>query len=133
MTMEYRAWMNAKRRCNDLDFDQYKDYGGRGIHMCIEWLDNFPAFFRHVGLKPNPSLVLDRLDNDGHYEPGNVRWVTRRESNRNRRPQPQGRRFTLSDSQIGYQAMAEILAIPKTTLIQKLEKVHEACRHSEIA
>jgi hypothetical protein len=84
-TPEYRAWCHAKERCGNPNVRNYHDYGGRGIRMCAEWQASFDAFIEHVGLKPSRQHSLDRIDNDGDYEPGNVRWATRSEQVRNRR------------------------------------------------
>ena len=91
-TPEYAAWESMIRRCTSMTWKQYKDYGGRGITVCDEWLHNFAAFYAHVGPRPEgcyPSGIslwsLDRIENDGDYEPGNVRWATRRQQQENRR------------------------------------------------
>ncbi len=83
-TPEYRAWRSAKRRCFDPHYPRYRDWGGRGITMCAEWRDDFLAFYAHIGPKP-PNTILDRIDNDGPYAPGNVRWTSFLISGRNRR------------------------------------------------
>jgi hypothetical protein len=80
---EYIAWYDAKRRCFDLENDRYKDYGSRGITMYAGWVDNFEAFLEHIGPRPKGHL-LDRINNDGNYEPNNVKWVTPKESAKNR-------------------------------------------------
>lgn len=85
MTVEYRAWKAMKNRCFNPNFNQWKDYGGRGITICAEWRDNFPAFLASVGKRPSNKYMLDREDNDKGYEPGNVRWIPKRLSNHNRR------------------------------------------------
>jgi hypothetical protein len=72
---EYNAWSEMKRRCLDPKRECYKYYGGRGITIFPGWINNFSAFFEHIGPCP-PGLELDRIDNNGNYEPGNVRWVT---------------------------------------------------------
>jgi hypothetical protein len=81
----YFTWQGIKRRTADLT---NPDYGGRGIKMSIRWQgkDGFITFARYVGAKPNQDLSLDRIDNEGNYEPGNVRWADAVTQARNRRP-----------------------------------------------
>jgi hypothetical protein len=84
---EYTAWQDMKRRCFNPDAPNYRLYGARGITVCAEWVDNFPAFFAHIGPAPEGKrMSVDRIDNDGNYEPGNVRWATPSQQLRNRRP-----------------------------------------------
>lgn len=83
----YTRWMRIRRRCYSPQAHNYKYYGGRGIGMCAEWRDDFPAFAAWIdaNLGPRPSSkTLDRIDNDGNYEPGNVRWATQAEQNANK-------------------------------------------------
>lgn len=84
-TREYRAWVSAKSRCFTPSHKNYPTYGARGIKMCEEWVNDFQAFFDHVGPAPTDKHTLDRIDCDGNYEPGNVRWATQQEQNNNRR------------------------------------------------
>ena len=79
-----RAWKLMKRRCYDQKCDKFQYYGGRGISVCQRWLDSFDNFIADVGLRP-PGLTLDRIYNDGNYEPGNVRWATHSQQMLNRR------------------------------------------------
>lgn len=90
---EYNSWRSAKQRVMNPNRPEWSYYGGRGIHMCQEWLDSFTAFFEHMGPRPGPKWSLDRIDNDGHYEPGNVRWATASQQARNR---PTARRWVRS-------------------------------------
>ncbi len=84
---EYTAWHNMITRSTNAKLPQWKDYGGRGITVCERWLGEhgFENFLADVGRKPSPELTLDRIDNDGNYEPGNVRWTTHHDQQMNRR------------------------------------------------
>lgn len=71
------TWQGIKARCFSPSNGQYKYYGGRGITMCDEWVNDMYAFVDYVGPKPGPEYTVDRIDSDGNYEPGNVRWATK--------------------------------------------------------
>lgn len=85
-TKEYHAWKAARDRCLNPNNAYYKDYGGRGITMHPEWQESFEAFLEHIGPCPSPELSIDHINNDGHYEPGNLRWATRKQQRASQRP-----------------------------------------------
>lgn len=84
-TPTYRCWLGIKKRCCNLKEPAYYKYGGRGIIVCERWINSFENFLADVGERPSSLHSLDRIDNDGNYEPGNVRWATSSEQARNRR------------------------------------------------
>jgi hypothetical protein len=83
-TREYRLWLGMRDRCENASNPEWGNYGGRGIKVCDRWSD-FENFLADMGKRPNRNLSLDRIDNDGNYEPGNVRWATTKEQARNTR------------------------------------------------
>lgn len=83
-TPEYRSWLKMRERCHNPRHHQHSDYGGRGIGICKRW-DSFAAFVEDMGERPTPQHTLDRINNNGNYEPGNCRWATRKDQNRNTR------------------------------------------------
>lgn len=85
MTPEYRAWRGMKERCHTETNRGYKYYGARGIRVCDLWRSNFLSFFNHVGPRPTKFHSIDRIDNSGNYEPGNVCWSDKKHQARNRR------------------------------------------------
>jgi len=80
---EFTAWISMKQRCYDPNYHNFERYGGRGIKVCQRWLDSFENFLNDVGKAPEDEYTLDRINNDGNYEPKNVRWATWEEQNNN--------------------------------------------------
>ena len=84
-TPEYHAWQGLKGRCLNPSNEDFAHYGGRGIKVCARWQSSYENFLADMGRKPSPEHSLDRINNDGNYEPGNCRWATYTEQNNNRR------------------------------------------------
>lgn len=81
---EYVAWATMLQRCNNPKASGYVNYGGRGIRVCARWA-TFEHFLADVGPRPEGKYSLDRINNERDYEPGNCRWATKQEQQRNRR------------------------------------------------
>jgi hypothetical protein len=80
-----RAWAHMISRCHNENDKSFKNYGARGIQVCERWRNSFDTFFTDVGMRPGTGYSLDRINNDGNYEPSNCRWATVEEQHRNTR------------------------------------------------
>lgn len=80
----YKTWSNIKNRCLNQNYKKYHNWGGRGIKVYEKWVNDYDAFFEYAIRFYVKGLQIDRIDNDGDYEPGNIRWVDIKSNNRNR-------------------------------------------------
>ncbi len=113
---EYKVYIEAKRRCRNLSNDAYHNYGGRGIKFCFE---SFEEFLKEVGVRPDATYSLDRINNDGHYEKGNLRWATRKEQANNQR---KTRRITLNGVTQCLTTWAESSSLKYATIKARLDR-----------
>ena len=86
VTPEYRSWCHMIQRCRNPKGIDLQNYGDRGISICASWEASFQSFLDDMGPRPSSKHSIDRVNNDGNYEPGNCRWATRSEQMKNRRP-----------------------------------------------
>lgn len=86
-TVEYRTWRSIFQRCLNSRCKAYSYYGGRGITICARWQGyfGFNNFLADMGRRPSNEYSIDRINNDGNYEPSNCRWATRSQQQKNRR------------------------------------------------
>lgn len=80
----YGTWRQMRARCYRKTHPRYSDWGGRGITVCEKWLHSYKDFADDMGERPE-GMSLDRINNDGNYEPSNCRWATTKEQNNNKR------------------------------------------------
>lgn len=114
---EYDVWAGMRDRCRNPHHQAFAHYGGRGIRVCARW-DDFAAFLADAGPRPSPRHSLDRFPNrDGNYEPGNVRWATMREQQRNR---VNNRRIEFNGETLCVAEWAERLGMVASTLADRL-------------
>jgi hypothetical protein len=119
-TREYRAWYSIKRRCNTSSYCNYKNYGGRGITVCDRWKDSFENFYADMGDAPEGTSI-DRIDNNGNYEPSNCRWATDKEQRRNMRT---NHMITFSNKTQCVADWASELGISQSAIYSRLNKLN---------
>ena len=81
---EWNSWAAMRKRCSNPSYGNYHRYGGRNIVVCDRWLKSFVNFLADMGPKPSSKHTIDRIDNDGNYEPSNCRWATPKQQSRNK-------------------------------------------------
>lgn len=113
---EYRTWDSMIQRCTNKNHPFYKDYGGRGITVCLRWM-SFENFLDDMGDKP-PNMTLNRKNNDGNYCKKNCEWATRKTQNDNTRAT---KRITFEGKTRTITQWAEVLDIPRETLRRRLQ------------
>lgn len=109
---EFDIWNMMIQRCHNPRNQAFHNYGGRGISVCQDWRDSFEAFYSHVGPRPKGHSI-DRIDNDGNYEPGNVRWATRSQQSQNRRKTVH---VIYNGENVTLQELADRLGVQRTTM-----------------
>lgn len=113
------SWNRMLQRCRNPKSPDYPQYGGRGIGVCDRW-SSFEAFLADMGQRPSLSYSLDRIDNDGGYEPGNCKWATRAEQQNNRRTT---KRITYNGETLALGDWARRTNIPAKTLHMRHERL----------
>lgn len=116
-TITYKSWKSMVARCKREGNDNYHNYGGRGVFVCDRWLNSFPKFLEDVGERPSKDYSLGRIDNEGNYCPGNVRWETSKEQNNNKRSNTT---ITINDVSRTVTQWCEILNVPRTRVYGRL-------------
>lgn len=112
----YRSFREARLRCTDPRNKRYKDWGGRGIQFRFS---SFEELIKEIGVKPSPGHSIDRIDNDGHYELGNVQWSTNQEQQHNTR---YNRNFTFEGKTLTLSEWSRVTSIPLSTLAMRVTK-----------
>ena len=113
----YTVWVGMKDRCNNPNSVSFKNYGAKGVKVCQQWAESFETFLMQAGERPSKLHQLDRIDPKKGYEPGNVRWVTSKDQQRNR----SNNNLVEFNGEVRPVAeWAEILGISRNTLASRL-------------
>lgn len=118
---EYKIWCSMKDRCGNPKNKHFNRYGGRGVRVCDEWINDFERFYADLGSRPSPKHSLDRRDNDGNYEPNNCRWATGSEQAKNRPPSKKPSRMIRFNG-VALADRAQELGISPTTVLRRFKR-----------
>lgn len=117
---EYVIWAHMNDRCSNPNTERYRAYGGRGIKVCARWQNSFENFYADMGPRPSARHQIDRIDNDGDYEPGNVRWRTPLENCNNK---SNNRVLTLSGKSQTASEWARELGVRPHQILARIDKL----------
>ena len=126
---EHKVWTRMWNRCNDQTFSNYARYGGRGIKVCERWL-SFQPFLDDMGPRPSVKHSIDRINNDGNYEPGNCRWSTQLEQMQNTSCT---RVFTINGQSMSVAAWCRKYGVKYTTVLARLKRGHSMEQALEVS
>ena len=115
--LTHRSWHHMIDRCYNQKHPHHRHYGGRGISVCQRWRDSFVAFLEDMGDRPE-GLTLERIKTDGNYEPGNCKWATFTEQNRNK---TNGTELTFNGETKSVTEWAELLGVPRRALFARIK------------
>lgn len=117
-TRLYRIWNDMVDRCENENNQAFKHYGGRGISVCEEWHDTNTFFKWAMSYGYSDTLTIERINNNGNYEPTNCKWATRKEQLNNRR---NNKRITINGKTQTLQQWSEELKIPRSTIQYRID------------
>ena len=126
-TKEHNTWQRMKQRCYNPQDPRFESYGGRGITVCDRWRESFDLFLQDMGIAPSAKHSIDRIDNNGSYNPSNCRWATTKEQCRN---QLRNRLLTNDEITMPVVQWSERTGIPSIVIRTRIDKlgwsVHDA-------
>ena len=125
-TQDYIMWQNMKARCARKNHPEYSRYGGRGITVCDEWVSDFSAFISSLPERPSKKHQIDRIDTDGNYEKGNIRWVTAQQNSMNRRATSKNKLGVKGVCEHNGRFIAHVAVNGAHVLYKKFDTVQEA-------
>ena len=118
ISREYNIWSGIKSRCLNPSALYFHRYGGRGISICSRWRESFSSFLEDMGRAPSDQHSIDRINNDGNYDPSNCRWATRKQQGRNTR---KNRIVAINGKDMVFSEACEVYGIHWATAISRIK------------
>lgn len=119
VSSEYSSWKHMRQRCYNPKHRMYPSYGARGIEVCQRWRNSFSNFLEDMGCKPDPTYSIDRINNDGNYEPSNCQWSNRFTQMRNT---SRTRMITFNNQTFCVTDWARVLGLKQHSLLKRLAR-----------